>query len=435
MVKGPVVTPRRDVRRGSLVAGLATALMITAVVTSVAPASAAVQPKPDVVDSETLTRQQLAAQVKAAKALRADLMRSSTQVAAANARLEGLSAKANSLLADLDAARNAQVAAGSEAAAQRAKLIRLGVEIQSAVDSSGRLASDSYVRGGGALGDVAAILEAITAPSADQNTDTISTVRYLMDGRARVLDRLRSLRSEQVRTSARAAAASTRATAATKRAAAARSAANVVIVDQRKALDRLRKAQADQIARAARLRGAILRSEDAVAKATARRLAQASARRLAQALAKQDFMRRMAKSASCGQDSATYPNGQIPARALCPMYGSRDERLPRKAAIAFNAMSKAYQEETGSPLCVTDGYRPFAEQVEVRLASPGMTATPGKSKHGLGLAVDLCGGVQNFAAPAHLWMQRNASLYGWFHPAWAGPKGSMPEPWHWQFAS
>jgi LAS superfamily LD-carboxypeptidase LdcB len=102
--------------------------------------------------------------------------------------------------------------------------------------------------------------------------------------------------------------------------------------------------------------------------------------------------------------------------------------------MAFNAMSIAYQKQRGSALCVTDGYRSYAEQVVVKLASPKLAASPGKSQHGLGLAVDLCGGVQNFANPAHLWMQRNAPLYGWFHPAWAEPSGVTPEPWHWEFA-
>lgn len=64
-----------------------------------------------------------------------------------------------------------------------------------------------------------------------------------------------------------------------------------------------------------------------------------------------------------------------------------------------------------------------------------VAATPGTRQHGLGLSVDLCGGVQDFSAPAHLWMQRHAPLYGWFHPAWAESSGVRPEPWHWEFAS
>ena len=98
-------------------------------------------------------------------------------------------------------------------------------------------------------------------------------------------------------------------------------------------------------------------------------------------------------------------------------------------------MSSAYQRQTGAELCVTDSYRSYAEQVAVKAVRKGFAATPGSSQHGFGLALDLCGGVQDFSAPAHLWMQRNAPLYGWFHPAWAERSGTLPEPWHWEFAS
>ena len=143
----------------------------------------------------------------------------------------------------------------------------------------------------------------------------------------------------------------------------------------------------------------------------------------------------MDNSLTCGKDIGSYPNGGLPPSALCPLYSSADEGLPHDAAVAFNAMSNAYERESGTPLCVTDGYRPLAEQIVVKKASPRLAATPGTSKHGLGLAVDLCGGVQSFAHPAHLWMQLNAPLYGWFHPAWAEPTGVTPEPWHWEFAN
>jgi len=103
--------------------------------------------------------------------------------------------------------------------------------------------------------------------------------------------------------------------------------------------------------------------------------------------------------------------------------------------MAFNAMSRAYEQQAGSPLCVTDAYRTYAEQIVVKLATPELAAIPGTSQHGVGLAVDLCGGVQSFASAAHLWMERNAPLYGWFQPAWADSSGPLPEPWHWEFAS
>lgn len=427
MAEGRIVRQCLDIRHFLVVAGVATALVASALVASAAPASADVRPTPPVMDAQTLTPHQLTEQITAADALRADLMRSSAEVAAANTRLEQLSAQANTLLANLSVARTTQTGAQTEAATQRVRLIQLGVDVQSAQDALGRLASDSYIRGGGPLGDMAAILEALTAPSADQNTDSMGTVQYLMDGRARAFDRLRSLRSEQVTTSARAEAAEQRAAAAAKTAAAAKSALDIVIVDQRAALTGFQAAEAAQVGRAAGLRGALLRSEDAGARA--------ADRRLAQALEGQNFTLLIDQSSSCGKGLVDYPNGRLPASVLCPLYAAPGESLTRDASMAFNAMSNAYQRQSGSALCVTDSYRSYAEQVAVKLASPKMTATPGRSQHGLGLAVDFCGGVQNFATPAHLWMQRNAPLYGWFHPAWAEPSGVLPEPWHWEFAS
>jgi len=392
-----------------------------------ASASAVPKPPPSTVDVDRLTPRQLGDQVRAAEALRAALMKSSAGVAAANARLELLAAQANTLLANLSAARTAQVAAEADAAAQRARLIEIGIELAAAQDALGQLASDTYMRGGGPLGDLAAIIEAMTAPSADQSTDSLATVNYLVDGRARLVDRVQSLLAEQGYVSAMSDLASQRAAAAAKTAAEAKSKLDVVIIKQRDALDELENAQADQVGRAAGLRGALLRSDNSIARA--------ADRRLAEALQGQDFALLMVGSANCGKDTKAYPNGYMPPSALCPLYAAPGESLRRDAAMAFNAMSNAYQHDTGSALCVADGYRPYAEQVAVHILRPKMTATPGTSKHGLGIAVDLCGGVQNFAAPAHLWMQRHAPLYGWFHPAWAEPTGVTPEPWHWEFAS
>jgi LAS superfamily LD-carboxypeptidase LdcB len=380
-----------------------------------------------VVDAETLTPQQLANQVKAADALRAELMKSSAEVAATNARLERISAEANALLAKLSAARTAQLNAATDAATQKTRLVELGVEVQAAQDALGQLASDAYIRGGGPLGDVTAMLEALTSPSANRNTDTMATVRYLIDARARLFARLRSLRSEQVTTSAKAETTSIKAADAAKAAAQAKAELDGVIAEQRAALEGFLSAQAGQVGRASGLRGALLRSGDP--------LAAAADRRLAEALKGQDFKLLTDDSSSCGNDTALYPNGQLPASALCPLFATAGDSLRREAAMAFNAMSNAYQQQSGSALCVADSYRSYSEQVAIKLERPGFAATPGTSQHGLGLALDLCGGVQDFSAPAHLWMQRNAPLYGWFHPAWAEPSGALPEPWHWEFAS
>ena len=422
-----LVAGHGGIRRALPVLGISLALMVSSLALSAAPAEAGVKPKPTVVDAEVLTPYQLTTQVKAAEALRAELMKSSAQVAVANTRLERLAAQATTLLANLSAARTAQSAAETEAAAQRAHLVELGLEVEAALNALGQLASDAYIRGGGPLGDIVAMFEALTAPSADKNTDSMATVQYLIDGRARLFERLESLRSEQVVTSARAEAASQQAATAAAAAAEAKSKLDTVIAQQRSALELLQNAQADQVGKAAGLRGALLRSES--------RLAREADKRLAQALQGQDFKLLMDSSPDCGKDTANHPNGRFPASALCPLYAAPDEGLPRDNAMAFNAMSRAYEQQTGSPLCVTDAYRTFAEQVVVQLATPELAAVPGTSQHGVGLAVDLCGGVQSFATAAHLWMDRHAPLYGWFQPAWADSTGVLPEPWHWEFAS
>jgi D-alanyl-D-alanine carboxypeptidase len=434
----------RAARQPLLVASVALTMVATSLVMSAAPASAKppVKPalteaqrpartkppvEPVVAEAQTLTPRQLSVQVKAAEALRADLMMSSAQMAAANARLERFSAQANALVADLSAARPAEVDAEISAAAQRRRLSDLLVEVQAAQDALGRLASDSYIRRGGPMGEIAALFDALTIPSPDQNTDSSATVRYLMDARARIFDRLQSLQSEQVTTLAQAAVASTNAAAAARTAAVAKSTLDGVIAEQLAALGGFRAAQAGQVAQVAGLRGVLLRSTDPAARA--------ADRALVEALRSMDFLHVSDGSSRCGTDTVNYPNGLLPASALCPLYTAPGQSLRREATMAFDAMSSAYQRQTGSELCVTDSYRSYAEQVAVKAVRKGFAATPGSSQHGLGLALDLCGGVQNFSAPAHLWMQRNAPLYGWFHPAWAEPSGALPEPWHWEFAS
>lgn len=136
---------------------------------------------------------------------------------------------------------------------------------------------------------------------------------------------------------------------------------------------------------------------------------------------------------ACSSDEGTYANGRLPRTALCPLRGDEHEALRPRAAAAFNALSTAYAQETGRSLCVTDSYRSYAEQVAVKASRGRWAARPGTSDHGLGRAVDLCGGVERFGTAAHEWMRQNAPRYGWVHPSWAGAGGSLPEPWHWEF--
>ncbi|MCW2501181.1 MAG: peptidase and DD-carboxypeptidase VanY/endolysin [Frankiales bacterium] len=138
--------------------------------------------------------------------------------------------------------------------------------------------------------------------------------------------------------------------------------------------------------------------------------------------------------ATCtGKSTSGQANGNLDPASLCPLWSAGGHRLRADAAAAFNKLSQYRAATTGAPLCVTDSYRSYGEQVSVYHRKPGLAAVPGTSNHGWGLAADLCGGVQSFGTEAYGWMKANAGRFGWFHPDWAEPSGSKPEAWHWEF--
>ena len=132
-----------------------------------------------------------------------------------------------------------------------------------------------------------------------------------------------------------------------------------------------------------------------------------------------------------GRAAKDYPNGLLPQGALCEL-PQGDHFLRADAAVDFMKMDQAYQDEFGSPMCVTSSYRDLPNQHRVYAEQPpGNAAVPGTSNHGLGQAIDLCGGVQSQGSPQFNWLEANSREYGWFHPAWAY---SNPfEPWHWEY--
>ncbi|MCZ2836528.1 NlpC/P60 family protein [Modestobacter sp. VKM Ac-2985] len=126
-----------------------------------------------------------------------------------------------------------------------------------------------------------------------------------------------------------------------------------------------------------------------------------------------------------------WANGQIPADQLCSIGGGH--RLRCDAAAAYRAMSAAYAQAFGAPLCITDSYRSLDAQVDVHHRKPRITAVPGTSNHGWALAVDLCGGINAFGTAQTAWMQLTAGHFGWLQPDWARSGGQNPEPWHWEY--
>ena len=128
-----------------------------------------------------------------------------------------------------------------------------------------------------------------------------------------------------------------------------------------------------------------------------------------------------------------HQNGRIPPGELCALAGAPSHRLRCDAAAAYEGLATAYRTRFGTRLCITDSYRPFESQVAAAERKPGLAARPGTSNHGWALAVDLCGGANEFGTRQHRWLQANAARFGWRQPSWAAKGGERPEPWHWEF--
>jgi hypothetical protein len=129
----------------------------------------------------------------------------------------------------------------------------------------------------------------------------------------------------------------------------------------------------------------------------------------------------------------TYSNGQVPADELCALTFAPGHHLRADAAVSLAMLNIAYRSRFGQNLCLTDSYRTLASQASLAARKPGLAARPGTSEHGMGLAVDFCGGVQTYRSQRYDWMRANAPTFGWANPAWAVPPSSREEPWHWEY--
>ncbi|MFE1170061.1 D-alanyl-D-alanine carboxypeptidase family protein [Nocardiopsis sp. NPDC058789] len=133
---------------------------------------------------------------------------------------------------------------------------------------------------------------------------------------------------------------------------------------------------------------------------------------------------------SAASNAGGYPNGLLPQEALCSLYD--DKFLRADAAVEFLQLNVEYVEEFGENMCITSAYRDLPNQHRVYAQEPpGFAAVPGTSNHGLGQAIDLGCGIQNFRSERWNWMETNGAKYNWIHPAWA--KSSPFEPWHWEY--
>jgi D-alanyl-D-alanine carboxypeptidase/Putative peptidoglycan binding domain len=126
-------------------------------------------------------------------------------------------------------------------------------------------------------------------------------------------------------------------------------------------------------------------------------------------------------------DVLEFGNGQLPDSMLHRI-GIGSHRLHRSAADGFAAW-RALASTAGIDLTCTDSYRTLAEQIDLKRRKPQWSATPGRSVHGWGFAVDLSIGrpPKPFGQSVLAWLKENGPSIGWFL---GRPKD---EPWHWVF--
>jgi muramidase (phage lysozyme) len=121
-------------------------------------------------------------------------------------------------------------------------------------------------------------------------------------------------------------------------------------------------------------------------------------------------------------------NGRLNPNQLVPIGGRH--RMQPAAAEKYKQMVEAAAKDNIS-WSVTDSYRTYKEQEDVArrkgiFGRGGLAAVPGRSNHGWGLALDLGGGANNPRSPQHIWLQQNASKFGFVN--------NVPgEPWHWEY--
>lgn len=151
-----------------------------------------------------------------------------------------------------------------------------------------------------------------------------------------------------------------------------------------------------------------------------------------------------------------HSNGQIPASALTSISWNTAHKLRPDAAQAFEQLNVQFKAQFNKNIGITDSYRPYSVQQSIFLqryttsqltgrpsvvwngtrwwlkVGQPVTAVPGTSNHGWGLAVDLSTNINSFGTAEHNWMRNNAPAFGWVLPAWAR-QGVSAEPWHWEF--
>lgn len=365
----------------------------------------------------------ISAQLAQADALLASLSAGNAAMGALLVELQTLTDQANAALEAKAVADEVVRASTARVATARATSLRLADELARKQQQLRDWAFSAYSDGGSTAEMVSVFDALLSDPS--QAGNPVGDLAYLTDERLRLFQDIRDLTKRQAAAAARAQAESEKTRTAAVAAAEAQVAADEALRQQKETIAKAQESQRDALRVAAPLAAMLV----GMASPEAKRRGEAM---LAALTANNLDLPDMGKP--CSDDISTYPNGQLPASALCPLWMAPGEFAHPTAAVAFQALSQEYTKAFGQPICVADSYRSFADQIAVKATRGFWAATPGTSNHGLGRALDLCGGINSFGTIEHLWMRQNAPLYGWFHPSWAAADGRKPEPWHWEFA-
>lgn len=372
-------------------------------------------------DESEPSAEEVAAEQRRAEALLEEVRKATAKVDEVNVSLNAASQAASLALEQYTSAQERARAAVFEADRQNDLLLQAQLTVSAQKAVLGRWARQAY--GGDELSQNPALVTILEGGSTDDLGRAMSYLQRVGNSKGRAVEEYEAAMRRQAQATADAEAARTAAEDANQLARLAKENADAAVAEQR---DRLAEVEAELAA-----------AQDAAAAADSRakNLAAARAVARARALAGGGSNAVTGQVGDCrGSDVSGYANGQIPIAALCPLWGTANQFLRADAAYAFDRLSQAYAQKFGEPICVTDSYRDYDTQVRLYATKPNLAAVPGTSNHGWGRAVDLCGGIQSFGTTTHDWMLANAPQFGWFHPAWAEPSGSRPEPWHWEFA-
>ncbi len=122
----------------------------------------------------------------------------------------------------------------------------------------------------------------------------------------------------------------------------------------------------------------------------------------------------------------TYPNGQLPAGALCGISYASSWRLACYTIKDYESMNSAFRAARGKNLPITHGtltaYRTVADQQYLWDNCPSRCARPGTSNHGFGTAIDISVTI----AADRAWLEANARSYGFVQDV-------SGEPWHFHY--